>query len=102
MSAHDLARALATIRARRAQQDDEEDAQEPVNPGEVDHEAEEAADLAGHEDAARRSRDASMSRAQLIDYAAIRGVRLSRQEEAAPMDALRKVLLERLASIASN
>ncbi|MFG1299147.1 hypothetical protein V5F49_05060 [Xanthobacter sp. V3C-3] len=97
-----LADALAAVRARHAQQDDEEDAPVPVDPGEVDEEAEEAADLAGLEDSYHRSRDANLSRADLIDYAQFRGVRLTSEEQSAPMAELRKVILERLASIARH
>lgn len=100
MAATDIAAALVAIRTRRAEQEEEEDTPEPVEVGEVDDEAEEAADLAGLEDAARRSREASLSRAQLIDYATMRGVRLSFEEQSATMDHLRKVVLERLAYLA--
>lgn len=99
MSAHDLARALATIRARNLEADDDEEV-EPVDLGEIHEEAEEEADAREQEDAARRSRGASQSRAQLVDYAAQRGVRLSREEQSAPMDNIRKIVLERLAGLA--
>ncbi|MDI4656017.1 hypothetical protein [Xanthobacter autotrophicus] len=97
MAAPDLAAALAAVRARhRADKDDEG----PIDLRDAGEKEDEAAEQRDREDAARRSRDASMSRAQLVDFAAQRGVRLSRQEEVAPMDALRKVILDRIAGLA--
>lgn len=96
---NDLAAALAAVRTRRAELKEDEEA-ELHDPGPVDDEAEEEADAEGIEDAARRSREASLSRTQLVDYAQFRGVRLSHEEQTAPMNDLRKVVLERLAALA--
>ncbi|MFG1255713.1 hypothetical protein V5F79_00185 [Xanthobacter flavus] len=96
MAAPDLAAALAAVRARRADAEDEEE----MDPGPIDHDREDEADVEGHEDAARRSREASLSRADLIDYAQFRGVRLSREEQSTSIGNLRKIVLERLASLA--
>lgn len=97
MGSEHLAAALAAIRARRAHL---EDSEEEHDPGPVDEEAEEAADAEGIEDAARRSREASLSRAELIDFAQLKGVRLTKKEQAAPMDDLRKLVLHRIAALA--
>ncbi|WP_024281206.1 hypothetical protein [Xanthobacter sp. 126] len=94
--AADLASALMAVRARRAEEEEEE----PAEVGEVDHEREDEADMDGLEDAARRSRDANLSRTGLIDFAQFRGVRLSPEEQAAPLDDLRKFVLDRLAGLA--
>ncbi|MFG1242027.1 hypothetical protein [Xanthobacter versatilis] len=98
MGAPDLAAALAAVRARRAEE--EEDAPADMrDAGEIEDEAAEQRD---REDAARRRRDGCLTRADLVDYAQFRGVRLSRQEQAAPMDDLRKLVLERLAGLAAR
>lgn len=99
MSTNDLAAAMVATRARYAQQDDEE-GDGPIDLRDAGEKEDEAAEQREREDAARRSRDSSLSRAQLLDYAAQRGVRLSREEQAAPMPDLRKIVLERLAGIA--
>lgn len=91
-----LAAALAAVRARRAEEEDDA----PVDLRDAGEREDEAAEQREREDAARRSRDANLSRAQLLDYATQRGVRLSREEQAAPMDHLRKMVLERLAALA--
>lgn len=99
--AADLAMALAAVRARHAQKDDEEDGG-PIDLRDAGEKEDEAAEQREREDAARRSRDASMSRAELLDYLAFRGIHLSKEEEQAPLDALRKVALERLAEISQH
>ncbi|NMN57844.1 hypothetical protein FHT36_001741 [Xanthobacter sp. SG618] len=68
-------------------------------PGPVDHSENDEDELPLQPDAGHRAHDASMSRAELVDFAAQRGVRLSHEEQAAHMDHLRKVVLERLTSI---
>lgn len=94
-----LTAALAAIHARRA---GDEGGDGPVDLRDASEIEDEAAEHREREDAARRRRDGSLSRSALIDYAQFRGVRLTREEQSAPMAELRKVILERLASIARH
>lgn len=94
-----LAASLAAIHARRADEGEDVDVHDP---GPIDHDREDEADAEGLADSFRRSRESSLSRAQLVDYAQFRGVRLTPEEQSAPMAELRKVILERLASIARH
>ena len=71
----------------------------PQPPGPANHSETEEDELPLQPDAGHRAHDSRMSRAELVDFAAQRGVRLSHEEQVAPMDHLRKVVLERLASI---
>ncbi|MBN8916338.1 MAG: hypothetical protein J0I31_12155 [Rhizobiales bacterium] len=67
--------------------------------GHVDHRENDDDELPFQPDAGHRAHDGGMSRAELVDFAAERGVRLSHEEQAASMGHLRKVVLERLAAL---
>lgn len=95
MGAADLAAALAAVRTRRAEE--EEDG--PVDLRDAGEKVDEAAEERDMEDAARRSRDASLSRTDLIDFAQFRGLHLTKDEQSGSMDDLRKLVLDRLAGL---